>query len=229
MPKNHEVLIDHGMIHDYGSLNAVKIQQYLIAIDSWLKNKVCVVNKESIPEWLLKKAEEFKDATAREIFIGMKDVPFNIFIDALCREYNIEPIWILSLIQKEQSALFKSQAPTKFVQDKIVGYGNTENKSVPDKYVGFETELFASIRQWRKYDGFLEVQKYETHNIRLYDSNDMLARFGYERYIVASNASEGKAFLYNPRIEGIANHAAIYARIFDKCKELKLLIDKYPY
>jgi len=227
MPKNHEVLIDHGMVHDYGFLNADGIQKYLVAIDSWLKDRVC--NPAKIPEWLLKKAESFKDEAAREIFVGKKSVLFSAFIDALCREYDIEPIWILSLIQKEQSALFKSQAPSEFVQDKIVGYGNTENKSVPDKYVGFETELFAAIRQWRRYDEFLEVKCFATHNIRLYDSNDMLARFGYERYIVASNAAEGKAFLYNPRIEGIANHAAIYARVFDKCKELKIFIEKYPY
>lgn len=220
MPKFHSLLIKEHMINKYGLLDASGIQKYLESIDSWLKDRVCA--PATIPEWLLKKAENFKDEAAREIFTNKKPVLFSVFIDALCREYDIEPVWILSLIQKEQSALFKSQAPTKFIQDKIVGYGNTENKSVPDKYVGFETELYAAIRQWRKYDGFLEVKKYETHNIRLYDSNDMLASHGYERYIVASNESEAKAFLYNPRIEGIANHAAIWKRVFDRCVELGL-------
>lgn len=224
MPKFHDLLIKEHMINKYGFLNADGIQKYLVAIDSWLKDRTCIT--ATIPEWLIKKAEEFKDDAAKAIFTGKRNVPFSMFIDALCREYDIEPIWILSLIQKEQSALFKSQEPAKFIQDKIVGYGNTENKSVPDKYVGFETELFAAIRQWRKYDGFLEVKKYETHNIRLYDSNDMLVRFNYDRYIVASNESEAKAFLYNPRIEGIANHAAIWKRVFDKCVELGLIKTK---
>lgn len=220
MPKFHELLIKEHMINKYGFLNADGIQKYLVAIDSWLKDRTCIT--ATIPEWLIKKAENFKDEAAKAIFTGKRNVPFSIFVDALCREYDIEPIWILSLIQKEQSVLFKSQEPPKSIQDKIVGYGNTENKSVPDKYVGFETELFAAIRQWRKYDGFLEVKEWAKTNIRLYDSNDMLVRYGYERYIVALNESEAKAFLYNPRIEGITNHAAIWKRVFDKCTDLRL-------
>lgn len=225
MPKFHEILIKEHMVNNYGFLNADSIQKYLVAIDSWLKDRTCIT--ATIPEWLLKKSKEFKDEAAKAIFTVKRNVPFSIFIDALCREYDIEPVWILSLIQKEQSALFRSVEPSKFIQDKIVGYGNTENKSVPDKYVGFETELFAAIRQWRKYDGFLEVKQWAKTNIRLYDSNDMLARYGYERYITASNESEAKAFLYNPRIEGIANHAAIWKRVYDKCLELGLIKAKY--
>lgn len=224
MPQNHKILIEERMISKYGYLDADAIQKYLVAIDSWLKDRIC--DLETIPDWLIEKAKSFKNGYAEAVFTSKVKIPFSVFIDALCQEYDIEPIWILSLIQKEQSALFRSSAPQKFIQDKIVGYGNTENKSVPDKYVGFETELFAAIRQWRKYDGFLEVSKYETANIRLYDSGDMLKSYNYERYIVASNQAEAKAFLYNPRIEGIANHANIWLLVFNKCADMKIVKEK---
>ena len=221
MPVGKTVLIEENMLEGYGYLDEIGIQTYLEKINSWLKDKVCDLSQfNDRVKGVLKNHsnQEFS-----EIFLNNKEMKFSNFLDLCCQEADIEPIWMLSLIQKEQSALFKTEPLPKRIQDKIVGFGNTENPNIKDNYVGFENEIFAATFRWRTYDTWSQIKNYQNTKIMLYDSQKELLQANYEKYIVASNMAEAKAFLYNPRQNGIANHSKLWNKIYDQCESFGLI------
>ncbi len=199
MPQGHEIYIEDHMLEEYGYINANGIQTYLESINSWLKNEICTYQEGK--------------------------VRFSKYIDLLCREFDIEPIYILSLIQKEQSALFRETPPSDSVKIKICGYGYTET-GVMKEFQGFDKQLYHAIKQLRRYDKHAPVINWEITDIVLYDSSSLLKREGYDYVkIRASTKAEAKSFRYNPRIEGIKNHGEIWNRVYSKCEELGIIQD----
>lgn len=206
MPQKKGVLIEDDMLFEYGYIDAAGIQKFLEHTNSWLKDKKC------------------KRAIAGTKPVEYEEIPFNVFLDDLCKQYNLEPIFFLALIQKEQSAVEKEKEPSKDVQSKIVGYACPEGGGRDMNFAGFETQLSHAVAQFKRYEKWVQVQKYPEVTIELCDSNEMLIKHGYSiNTAVASTKAEAMAFLYNPRIEGVTNHSIIFKRYYKICSELGLI------
>lgn len=175
-------------------LTHMRIQEYLVKINSWLKNRITRVTQE--------------DKTILER-------PFSKFMFDLCEQYKISQIYVLALIQKEQSALFRETPPKDSVQAKIVGYAITESGKIPG-YDGFEMQFKSAIKQLSKYDTWSQVKNLET--VQLCDDAEdrqCLKEMGVEftgRY-KPINKCEAKSALYTPRLYPLIQMGQLYNKI----------------
>lgn len=131
--------------------------------------------------------------------------PFSVWITNLADKYNINPLYLVALIQKEQSAVERSTAPADRVMRKIAGYGYTEEGVRKDAPNTFEKQLEAAARQLRNYDSWDVIKKLS--KVKLYDKTPEGGTT-----LTPSNVAEAKSLLYNPRWHGLENQAAILNR-----------------
>lgn len=176
-----EVLIPNHLMFGYGFLDGMGIQKYLLSIKSWLAVKHCENQRL-----------------------------FAYYLADLCKEYDIEPIYVLAMIQREQSALFRSEAPSQHVQDKLFGYGipdGTEDaKQTP--YYGFEQQLRGAVWQLRHYANprshwAAKMQDYLSNGKRMYDASNWRP----------ATLAEAATATYTPHLSAVKIQAQLLQRI----------------
>lgn len=199
--------LENYMVEFVPAVTAEKIQAYLVKINSWLKDKICqvpVLDEAGKP----KKNEDGKIITTPK--------SFNQFIYDLCDQYKINQIYVLALIQKEQSALFTSKIPSEHIQNKIVGYAITESGKIPG-YDGFEMQFMSAIKQLRRYDKWSQVTNLETVRGLCDDAEDRqcLREMGVESTssYKPANIAEAKSMLYTPRMYPLIQMGQLYKKI----------------
>jgi hypothetical protein len=131
--------------------------------------------------------------------------PFSVFITDLADKYNVNPLYLVALIQKEQSAVERAEPPKPSVMKKIAGYGYTEEGVRKDAPNTFEKQLEAAAKQLRNYDSWDVIKKLS--KVKLYDKTPEGGTT-----LTPSNVAEAKSLLYNPRWHGLENQAAILNR-----------------
>lgn len=188
------MFMENNMLDFRGDITPARIQAYLVKINSWLKDRVTRVTQE--------------DKTILER-------PFSKFLYDLCAQYKISQIYILGLIQKEQSALFKNTPPSDRVQNKILGYAITESGKIPG-YDGFEMQFKSAIKQFRRYDTWEQVTQLQES--KLYDDAedraDLKAKgIDFDGTYKPQNTVEAKSILYNPRLAPLVQMGELYRKI----------------
>lgn len=199
--------VEDYMLDFIPEITSERIQKYLEKINSWLKDRVC-----EYPE-LDENGKPKKDEDGEIIYI---EKPFNEFIYDLCKEYQISQIYVLALIQKEQSALFRSAPPSDKTQAKIVGYAITESGKIPG-YDGFEMQFRSAIKQLRRYDKWSQVTNLETVRGLCDDAEDKAdlktKGIDFTGSYKPKNKAEAKSLLYTPRLFPLVQMGELYKKI----------------
>lgn len=187
--------------------NKQVLQSFLVRIKSWLANKLCFGVHNITPKVTIN--------------CGTNGMLFTHFLDELCKIYNINPLWILASIQREQSGIYVSRELPKYVQDKILGYGITEQGIYP-QFLGFENQIKHAIRTLRNYDS--KVINYTNLKIKLYDSakdREWLAKQNIEVIdpYTPQSKTDAKALIYTPRLRALYLSKDCFNRIYEGVKQ----------
>lgn len=200
------MLIEDRMMYTYGYINSPKnLQGLLEKLDSWLANKK-MENGKTFAEWLCEN----------------------------CQRYEIEPLYMLALMQKEQSAVQRSEVPVQRKLDWIVGYGCPESGERYEQFKGFERQIPTALKQFTRYETRPVIMKWQTTPQRLFDPSKKLPirrgpQFGKNSKGEVTYQPESKAeamsYLYNPRYEGVSNLSKIWKKYFHLAKDCGLIVE----
>lgn len=164
------------------------IQRFLNSIDSWLADKIVNVYGS---DWF-----------------------FSSYLHKICKTSGINVIYILALIQKEQSVLYKKTPPSPRVQSRILGYGMTESGDIP-KYYGFTTQFNGAVWQLRHYKRDEKRKIERLDSMKLYDKDIK----GYTPLTMAEKAS----LFYTPRYSALVLQSSLIESIELKLKRLDMI------
>lgn len=205
------MLIEDRMMFTYGFINSAKnLQALLEKLDSWLVNK--------------------------KVDVSPKPILFSEWLCDLCQRHEIEPLYVLALIQKEQSAVERTEVPGQRTLDWIVGYGCPESGERYAQFKGFEKQIPCAIKQFDRYERWPVILKWQTTPQRLFDPPAKIPKNckriskaeveGTERTVYAPESkAEAMSFLYNPRYEGVSNLSRIWKKYFSIAKANGLIVD----
>lgn len=200
------MLIEDRMMYTYGYINSAKnLQALLEKLDSWLASKKMESGK-SFAEWLCEN----------------------------CQRYEIEPLYMLALIQKEQSVIERTVVPGQQRLDWVVGYGCPESGERYQQFKGFERQIPAALKQFTRYETWPVISKWRTTPQRLFDPSKKLPikrgpQFGKDDdgnvTYQPESKSEAMSYLYNPRYEGVSNLSKIWHKYFSLAKDCGLIVE----
>lgn len=134
-----------------------------------------------------------------------------------CAEHDINEIYALALMQKEQSAFFPKTPPKPHALDWIYGYGCPESGGRQSRFQGVENQIRCALAQLRNYTvskNFPQVKNWRTAGlVKLYDSAATLKKLGFDALFHPRSMAEAASMLYNPRAEGLVNQVEFCKKI----------------
>ncbi len=115
-----------------------------------------------------------------------------------CKEHQVNPIWVLTILQAEQGLVQQTTAPTKYQLDYAMGVGDLEHGKKKPSY-GIEYQIREGIAALDKnYDKFKEGEKMRVDFCK--------------NIVIPKNATERALYGYTPHTPGVNLKSKIIKR-----------------
>lgn len=137
----------------------------------------------------------------------MKD--FATWIEQAAEQHDLNPRWLLTLAQKEQSFITRPAGGTGWQRalQYTMGYGALDSGTDLPQFVGTERQIFSAAGGLRGY--LTPGSRFDVHPLvgrpfKTFDEGDY----------TPTNLAEAAALRYTPRMSGLRLHSRIYERWF---------------